>query len=305
MDAASGIAGRETSSLQLSYRPPYDWTGILAFLGARALAGVEHVTDRSYLRTVQLGEEKGWIRVTHAREQHALRVEFTDSLTPVLAALLGRVRALFDLDARPDVIARHLGADARLAPVVRANPGLRVPGAFDGFEIGMRAILGQQITVKAARTVAGRFAEAFGEPTTTSLPELTRFTPRPGRITRASLDDIARLGIIAARARSLIALAEVQESGALCLDGGAHLNPADAIMRLVQLPGIGPWTAHYIAMRALRWPDAFPKEDIAVRHNLGGVTAGEAEVLSQPWRPWRSYAVMHVWSMASTSNASV
>jgi AraC family transcriptional regulator, regulatory protein of adaptative response / DNA-3-methyladenine glycosylase II len=299
-DAAATISGRETSTLQLSYRPPYDWTGVLVFLAARALAGVEHVTDRSYARTVQLGKSRGWIRVAHAKKQHALTVEFTHSLTPALPALLSRTRALFDLDARPDVIAKRLRRDARLAPAVRANPGLRVPGAFSGFEMGMRAILGQQVTVKSATTVAGRIAETFGEPIVTPLPELNRLSPLPARIARASVNDIARHGIVAARARSLIALAEVQGSGALCLDGGAHHDPDDTINRLTQLPGIGPWTAQYIAMRALRWPDAFPKEDIAVRNNLGGVTAREAEALSQPWRPWRSYAVMHVWSMAST-----
>jgi AraC family transcriptional regulator of adaptative response / DNA-3-methyladenine glycosylase II len=299
---AGPIAERETSTLQLSYRPPYDWNGLLAFLAGRALAGVEHVTKDSYARTVQIGKAKGWIRVTHSKARHALLLEFTHSLTPVLPALLGRVRALFDLDARPDVIARRLAKDARLARAVRANPGLRVPGAFNGFEMGLRAILGQQVTVKAATTIAGRFVEAFGEPLITPFAELNRLTPRAERIARASVDDIARHGIIAARARSIIALAKVQGSGELCLDSGAHHDPDDSIRRLAELPGIGPWTAHYIAMRALRWPDAFPKEDIAVRNNLGGVTAQEAETLSQAWRPWRSYAVMHVWNMASAKN---
>ena len=298
-DGAAAIAGHETSVLQLSYRPPYDWKGLLAFLGARALTGVEEVTDSSYARTVRLGTATGWIRVTQSKKPHALLVEFTHTLTPVLPALLGRVRALFDLDARPDVIVKRLGRDPHLAPAVRANPGLRVPGAFNGFEMGLRAILGQQVTVKAATTIAGRFVEAFGEPIATPLSGLNRLTPVPARIARASVDEIARHGIIAARARSIIALAQAQGSGDICLDGGAHHSPDRSIQRLAQLPGIGPWTAHYIAMRAMRWPDAFPKEDIAVRHNLGGVTATKAEALSQPWRPWRSYAVMHVWSMGA------
>ena len=161
---------------------------------------------------------------------------------------------------------------------MKANPGLRVPGAFNGFEMGVRAILGQQVTVKAATTIACRFVEAFGEPIVTPFAELNRLTPAPARVAAASVDDIARHGIVAARARSIIALAAAQRSGALCLDGGAHHNPDDSIKRLAELPGIGQWTAHYIAMRALRWPDAFPKEDIAVRNNLGGVTAKEAEV---------------------------
>ena len=300
-DNPAAAAASETSILQLSYRPPYDWTGVLAFLGARALAGVELVTDGAYARTVRLGSATGWIRLTQAKKRHALLVEFTHTLTPVLPALLGRVRALFDLDARPDVIAKRLARDHRLAMTVKANPGRRVPGAFNGFELGLRAILGQQVTVRAATTIASRFVEAFGDPIVTPLPGLHRLTPTSARIARASVDDIAGHGIIAARARSIVALAKAQESGALSLDGGAHHDPDDTVRRLAELPGIGPWTAHYIAMRCLRWPDAFPKEDLAVRKNLGGVTAREAEELSQSWRPWRSYAVMHVWSMAGTT----
>ncbi len=297
LDEGGAMVGHGTSTLQLSYRAPYDWAGILAFLAGRALKGIEHVTDRWYARTVKLGEATGWIQVTQSRKRHALMIEFSHTLAPVLPALLGRVRALFDLDARPDLIASHLGQDARLAPAIKANPGLRVPGAFNGFEMGVRAILGQQVTVKAATTIACRLVEAFGEPIVTPFPELTRLTPSPARIATASVDDLARHGIVAARCRAIIALAAAHESGDLRLDGGAHHNPDDAIRRLAELPGIGQWTAHYIAMRALRWPDAFPKEDIAVRNNLGGVTAKEAERLSQAWRPWRSYAVMHVWRM--------
>ncbi len=299
-DRASIVEG-QTSTLQLAYRPPYDWDGLLAFLNARALKGIEHVADGSYARTVRLGDATGWIRVTQAQKKHALMVEFTHSLTPVLPALLGRVRALFDLNARPDVIAGHLRNDPRLKSAIKANPGLRVPGAFDGFELGVRAILGQQITVKAATTIASRFVDAFGEPIVTTQAELNRLTPAASRVASASVDSIARHGIIAARARSIIALAKADTSGDLRLDGG-HDQPDEAIRRLAGLPGVGPWTAHYIAMRAFRWPDAFPKEDIAVRNNLGGVTAKEAEALSQSWRPWRSYAVMHIWRMGSPAS---
>jgi AraC family transcriptional regulator of adaptative response / DNA-3-methyladenine glycosylase II len=288
-----------TSKLLVTYRPPYDWTGMLAFLRARALTGIEHVTPTAYARTVQIGKATGWIVVTQSPTKHALAVEFPHTLTPVLPALLRRVRALFDLNARPDVIAAHLGRDRRLTAAVRANPGLRVPGAFNGFEMGLRAILGQQVTVKAATTIACRFVGGFSEPIVTPLPELNRLTPSPSRVANASIDAIARHGIVAARCRSLIALAEAQESDLLCLDGGVHRNPDASIQRLAGLPGIGQWTAHYIAMRALRWPDAFPKEDIAVRKRLGGVTAKDAEALSQAWRPWRSYAVMHLWNMAA------
>ncbi len=288
------INAADTSTLQLTYRPPYDWEGLLKFLSARVIKDVDLVSDGSYARTVLLGKSKGWIRVTHAAEKRALLVEFTHSLTFVLPALLGRLRNLFDLAARPDLIAAHLMQDPLLRKGVMKNPGLRVPGAFDGFELALRATLGQQITVKAATTLSCRFAEAFGEKIETPFPELTRLSPLPERVARASVDDIARLGIVSARAKCILALAQAVQGGTLSFDVGT--DPEAAIQRLVALPGIGPWTAHYIAMRALRWPDAFPKEDIVVRNNLGGVTAKRAEEMSQVWRPWRSYAVMHVWN---------
>ena len=289
------ITGKETSTLQMSYRPPYDWRGLLAFLKARELKGVEWVTDSVYARTVNLGGRKGWIKVTQAKKKNALMLEFTHSLTPALPALLSRLRDLFDLNARPDLVSRQLRKDKLLAPLVKANPGMRVPGAFNGFEMGLRAILGQQVTVRSATIVAGRLAAAFGESINTPYPELSRLTPAPARVARASVDEIAELGVVSARCKSIIALARAQVSGELSLDRGTHNNPDVAIQRLAELPGIGQWTAHYIAMRALRWPDAFPKEDIAVRNNLGGVSAKRAEEMSQAWRPWRSYAVLHVW----------
>ncbi|MGH8047470.1 MAG: AlkA N-terminal domain-containing protein [Chthoniobacterales bacterium] len=282
-----------TSALRLSYRPPYDWAAMLEFLGARVIRDVEFVTAESYARTVRLGPHTGWIKVTHAPEKHALMVEFTHSLSPALPALLGRLRNLFDLTARPDLIAAHLRKDKLLRKSVAKHPGLRVPGAFDSFEMAVRAILGQQITVKAATTLSGRFAEAFGEKITTPFPELTRLSPSASRVAKIRVNDIAKLGIVSARAAGILALARAFDSGKLTLDAGA--NPDDAIAQLISLPGIGPWTAHYLTMRASRWPDAFPKEDIAVRKNLGDVSAKRAEELSQAWRPWRSYAVMHIW----------
>jgi len=285
-------AGR-TSTLRLSYRPPYDWQEILKFLAARMIRDVEFVTVDSYARTVRLGKSTGWIKVTHAPEKRGLVVEFTHTLAPVLPALLGRLRNLFDLTARPDLIAAYLRKDKLLKKSVTKNPGLRVPGAFDGFEMAIRAILGQQITVKAATTIAGRFAEAFGEKIRTPFPELTRLSPVAARIAKVSVRDIAELGIVRTRAASILALARAFQAGSLKLDAGS--NPEADIAQLIALPGIGQWTAQYIAMRASRWPDAFPKEDIAVRNSLGRVSAKQAEEISQAWRPWRSYAVMHLW----------
>lgn len=290
---AGAKAPLETLTLQLTYRPPFDWAGLNAFLGARGLKGIESMQEDGYLRTIRLGDHKGWIHVRHAPEKNALRVEISRSLTPVLPALLGRLRNLFDLSARPDVIAGQLAKDGRLAGALAANPGLRVPGAFDGFEMAVRAILGQQVTVKAATTLAGRFADAFGEPIDTPHAGLTRLSPTPERIARLKAPKIAELGIVRARAECLITLAREVASGRLKLEAGA--NPEVTMKRLVALPGIGPWTAHYIAMRGLRWPDAFPKEDIVLRNRLGGVSAARAEEMSQAWRPWRSYATLHLW----------
>jgi AraC family transcriptional regulator of adaptative response / DNA-3-methyladenine glycosylase II len=292
---------RDTSTLQLSYRPPYDWPGILAFLKARELKGVEFVTDDFYARTVHLGEHKGWVKVAQAKDKNALIVEFTHSLAPVLPAMLGRLRDLFDLNARPDVINKHLRKDKILSPLIKANPGIRVPGAFNGFEMGLRAILGQQVTVKAATTIACRLVKAFCEPVVTPFPELNYLAPAPAKIARASVGTLAKHGIVRARCKSIIALAKAYVSGELSLDSGVHHDPTDAIERLAKLPGIGPWTAHYIAMRTLRWPDAFPKEDIAILNRLGGVTPKQAEQTSQAWRPWRSYAVIHLWRHAAKS----
>jgi AraC family transcriptional regulator of adaptative response / DNA-3-methyladenine glycosylase II len=159
--------------------------------------------------------------------------------------------------------------------------------------LAVRAILGQQVTVKAAATLACRFAAAFGEEYGTLVAELTHLSPTPERVAKASVDEIARLGIVSARAKCIIAIAKAVVAGELQLEAG--VNPEAAMARLMELPGVGPWTAHYMAMRILRWPDAFPKEDIAVLNNLGGVTPKQAEEMSQAWRPWRSYAVLHIW----------
>lgn len=294
---AEGEEAARTATLQLVYRPPYDWEGMLAFLDARKIRDVEHVdvAGGAYLRTVRLGRQTGWIRVTQVPERNALIVEFPRSLMPVLPTLLGRLRHLFDLTARPDVISGHLAKDRLLARGVKERPGLRVPGAFDGYEMALRAVLGQQITVKAATTIAGRFAAAFGKKIETPFPELTRLTPLPEQVARANVAAIARLGIIRTRAKTLLTLARAFQTGTLRIDAGA--DPEAAVAQLTAIPGIGPWTAHYIAMRGLRWPDAFPKEDIVLRQRLGGVSAKQAEVLSQAWRPWRSYAVLHLWNL--------
>jgi AraC family transcriptional regulator of adaptative response / DNA-3-methyladenine glycosylase II len=285
----------ETSTLQLSYRPPYDWTGMLAFLRGRQLKGIEWVTEDFYARTVKIGLHKGWIKITQVKNKNALLLEFSHTLTPVLPTLLARIRDLLDLNARPDIINKHLARDKVLAPLVKANPGQRVPGVFLGFEMGLRAILGQQISVKAATTIACRIVEAFCEPIVTPYRELKYLSPSPQKFSKLTVDDLAKHGITSARCKSIIALAQAESTGELSLESVAHQNPEEVIQRLCTLPGIGPWTAHYMAMRALRWPDAFPPGDVGILNNLGGVKAKEADQLSQAWRPWRAYAVLHIW----------
>ena len=286
---------RAPLALQLAYRPPFDWPGLLGFLSARALTGVESVIDGEYRRTVRLGSRIGTIRVRDVDDSNTLLVEVSFSLTPVLPALLGRLRNLFDLAARPDLIGGHLSGDSRLRKLVRRDPGLRVPGAFEGFELAVRAILGQQISVKGATTLAGRFVDAFGEKIDSVEPSLTHLSPLASRVASARVEEISRLGIVASRAQTILAVARAMDSGSLTLEAGA--DPQETMDTLVALPGIGPWTASYIAMRALRWPDAFPAGDLIIRKRLGDVTPREAERISQAWRPWRSYATLHLWSV--------
>jgi AraC family transcriptional regulator of adaptative response / DNA-3-methyladenine glycosylase II len=287
------LATHDTTTIRLYYRPPYDWDGMLQFLDDHRIKGVERIANNTYYRTVAIGSYTGWIAVRHDAATQALQVEFTRSLIAVLPVLLNRVRILFDLDARPDIINAHLATDPVLHDDIQACPGLRVPGCFDRFELAVRAIMGQQITVKAATTLSGRFAQAFGRNIKTPFPDLDRLTPTSARIAKSSVDAIASLGIISNRTKSIIALAKAFQSGAVALDSGLH--PNIIVLQLTALPGIGPWTADYIAMRALNWPDVFLKDDIAVRKNLGGISPRAAEALSHVWSPWRSYAVMHIW----------
>ena len=284
-------------ALRLTYRAPFDWQGLTRFLHGRAMHGVELVSPEGYCRTVRLGSHVGWVHVRNDAERHALHVEIPYALVPALAALLGRLRHVFDLGARPDVIDAQLGSDPLLADAIRRHPGTRVPGAFDGFELAVRTVLGQQVSVQAATTLGGRFAEAFGDAIVTPYAGVGRLGPTPERIAALDPSAIAALGIVGARARTIVALADAVASGRLPLEPGGDVSRATAL--LVAIPGIGPWTASYIAMRALRSPDAFPKEDMVLRRNLGDGTPGSAERLSQAWRPWRSYATMYLWQAAS------
>ncbi len=283
----------QTEKVRLSYRPPFAWHALLRFLARRGIKDVEWIDGEYYLRTLAIGQCRGWIRVGDDPRQHCLRVEFSHSLTPVLPVLLQRLRQLFDLSARPDQIADHLSRDPLLAPLVLQSPGLRVPGCFEPFELAVRAILGQQVTVAAATTLSKRLAARFGQPVVTPFPELSRLAPTAEDFIGATADDIGSLGIVGSRINAILALADATRHG---LFRELQNEPQQrGPQRLTELPGIGPWTAQYIAMRAFSLTDAFPKEDIALRKALGGLTPRAAEQRSLIWRPWRSYAVMLLW----------
>ncbi len=291
--AAPAASSRDCLRLTLAYRPPFAWGALLRFLAGRATAGVEAVADITYLRTLHAAGRTGWLSIEPIPGRNALAVELAASLTPVLPIVLGRLRDLFDLNARPDVIAAHLSADPQLAPLVVRRPGLRAPGAFDGFELAVRAVLGQRISVKAATTLAGRLTAEYGEPIETPFPALNRLTPSAERLAAADVSALCALGITAARAMCLISLARATVAKRVILEPGP--DPKAMINRLQECAGIGEWTAQYIALRALRWPDAFPAGDLGLLKAAGAATPRAQRTESAAWRPWRAYAAMHLW----------
>lgn len=298
--AGGGDSTGETLRLLLGYRPPLAWNALLRFLSARAITGVECVSQNAYHRTVAIGEHRGWLSVHQLPEKNQLAIELTPSLAPVLPQVLARLRSLLDVDARPDVIAAHLSGDKHLAAAVRREPGLRVPGAFDGFELAWRAVLGQQVSVRGASTLAARFAEHFGESIATPLPCLNRLTPSSTAFAAARTTTIAGIGLPTARAETVRSLAKAVAAGTIGFEPG--LDPADTELKLTELPGIGPWTAAYIAMRGLHWPDAFPAGDLGLS-KASGLSKRELAVAAESWRPWRAYAAMYLWESLNDTTA--
>lgn len=294
-------APRSELTFELAYRPPYAWDTQLGFLGYRAIDGVEQIEDDRYARTVAIdrGDRayRGWLSVTHRPKRHTLQVTLSGSLAAVAPEVLGRVKRLFDLDCRPDDIAAHLGE------LSQGTPGLRVPGAFDAFEMTVRAVLGQQITVKAARTLAGRVAQQLGEPLETPFPHLNRIFPTPSQILATDTDTLGQIGIIRMRSRAIFALAEACLSGDLSLTPGTPVE--ETLTKLRALPGIGDWTAQYVVMRALAWPDAFPAADAGLMKALRERSPRRITAIAERWRPWRAYAVMHLWHGGAVTHADV
>jgi AraC family transcriptional regulator, regulatory protein of adaptative response / DNA-3-methyladenine glycosylase II len=279
-------------ALQLPFRAPLATAPLLAWLAARAVSGVEEVDGDVYRRSLRLSRGLGVAELAFGGEHVRCRLWLEDARDR--AAAVERCRRLLDLDADPGAVAEHLGADPLIGPLVRAAPGLRVPGTVDGAELAVRAVLGQQVSVPAARTGAGRLVAEHGEALARPRGAVTALFPAPA--TLAALDP-ARLAMPRARAEALVGLCRALAGGELRLDADA--DRVEARRRLLALPGIGPWTAGYVAMRALGDPDVFLVEDLGVRHalrHLGGPDDPRAaRALAAAWAPWRSYASQHLW----------
>lgn len=290
-------SGGDHLKLTLTYRPPFAWPELLRFLEGRATPGVESIDGNSYLRTVAVGNARGWLRVEPMPGKNALSIEMSTSLVVVLPQLLSRLRHVFDLAARPDAIDSHLRSDSRLAEFIERTPGLRVPGAFCGFELAVRAILGQQISVVAATTLAGRLAEKFGDPIETPFQRLNRLTPTAERLATARLSQMTGLGILKSRAQCIQEMALAVSGRRIHLDPGT--DPEPIIERLRTIRGIGDWTASYIALRALHWPDAFPAGDLGLIRSARAKSPAALRKMAEVWRPWRAYAAMHFWNLSN------
>ena len=304
----SAMAGM---TVRLGYRPPYDTSAMMAFFGKRAIGTIEFIAQNEGITSltktfcIQSGGKthSGWLRAHFDETRSHLVLTVSDTLRGVLPQVIHRTRALFDLDADPQAINALLHADFPSAD------GLRVPGTLDGFELAVRAVLGQQITVAAARTLAQRLVNRFGEPIQTPWPQLTHVFPTPTTLAALELtngDALGPLGIVRQRQTAIVSMARALVDGRLSLQAGANVSATVAALK--DLPGIGEWTAQYIAMRALRWPDAFLAGDAALHKALGlqglGHPARRAELASLAWKPWRSYAVIRLWQGCGQANLS-
>ncbi|WP_106476841.1 DNA-3-methyladenine glycosylase 2 family protein [Phytohalomonas tamaricis] len=275
-----------TLTFTLSYRPPLAWGALLDYLTQRAITGVEYIADNCYQRSVTMNGLHGWISVTPLPGRHALSVTFPAGLAPASMALIQHVRRMFDLDCRPDLI------DAHLAELANELPGIRVPGGDSGFEIAVRAVIGQRISVSRARDQLAYLSAAFGRPLATAPSGLKRLFPDAESIAAQSVETLHGVGIEYTKAATLKRLAASIHQDGLCLTPEAPLK--QTLTALLSIKGIGPWTAQYIAMRALSWPDAWPKGDWALERQLAHYPQPAKELLVR-WAPWRAYAAMHLW----------
>jgi AraC family transcriptional regulator of adaptative response / DNA-3-methyladenine glycosylase II len=286
-------------ALQIPYRPPYDWDGMLQYLRARAIDGLEVVEDGLYRRSVSHEGLTGSVTIEHRPDKHSLMATICFPSVRPLQAMVSRIRHQFDVGADIDAIAAHLSKDEALAPIVAARPGLRAPGCWDGFELAVRAVLGQQVTVAAARHLGGTLVELWGEPLSHSEDKLLTRTFPTARCLAAA--DLSRLGMPAARRTTITALAQAAASHpGLFMPGGSI---EERLAQLRAIPGIGAWTAHYIALRAFHEPDAFPVTDLGLlrsaMHLKGGGHNNPSHLLqrAEAWRPWRAYAAQYLWTL--------
>jgi AraC family transcriptional regulator of adaptative response / DNA-3-methyladenine glycosylase II len=282
---------------RLRFRPPYDWNGMLAFLAPRSTSGVEVVEHGIYRRSISLNGNYGYFEVSLDEPNHALalRVQFDDPRS--LFFITERIRAMFDLNADWASIVQNLKTDPMLAARVEADPGLRVPGCWNGFELAVRAILGQQVSVKGATTLAGRLATTFGQPF--AAAGITRLFPQPEILADANLTGI---GLTTARAETIRALARAVCNGKISFEGVVDTD--EFLAQLCEIPGIGKWTAQYVAMRALGEPDAFPSTDLGLLRAMGLESSCELERHAEAWRPWRAYAAVYLWSIGGKRRMS-
>ena len=274
----------------LRFRPPYHWNGMLSFLAARATPGVELVDQNSYRRSIFLNGCQGHFEVSPNEDRHSLVVRVQIADPRALFSIIERIRAMFDLNADWAAIAKSLGTDPQLAASLRAQPGLRVPGCWNGFELTVRAILGQQITVKGATNLAGRIAKSFGQPLA-SANGLSHLFPTPEVLADAKLTGV---GLTEKRAQTIRALARAVSDGHISFD--RIIDSERFLKRLCEIPGIGSWTAQYVAMRALGEPDAFPTGDLGLLRALDLRSPRDLDKRVEPWRPWRAYACMYLWT---------
>jgi AraC family transcriptional regulator of adaptative response / DNA-3-methyladenine glycosylase II len=297
---ATHVERGDVYDFALSVRPPYELGPLLAFWRDRATPGVEQVAEGWYRRTAVVGNHSGWVAIGASRKAHTVRVMVSTGLGPALSSVLARLKAMLDVRADPVAVSARLSQDALLKPLLERLPGPRLPGAFDGFECGIRAILGQQIRVRAATTLAGRLATRFGRACATPYEPLAIAFPFSETLADASLADLQSLGLTARRAETVKSFATVVADGTVRLDPGA--DPDRVRARLLAIPGIGEWTAEYLLMRAVGWPDAFPASDLGLV-KASGLSPAELRARADRWRPWRSYAAVSLWnSLGSPSD---
>ncbi len=280
-------------TLRLPFKPPLNWEAMLSFLRPRIIPGVELIDDGTYRRTISFGDWAGVLEVRPALADRCLLLELPVAPPVAVMPIVARTARMFDLGADVRRIEEHLMADEELAPLVRAHSGLRVPGSWDPFELGVRAILGQQVSVAAATTLAARLVARFGSPLQSKYPDLTATFPSPATVAGVNL---ASIGIPLRRGQAIQQFAAAVRDGIVRLDGTRAVHEVMAALQV--LPGIGSWTAEYIALRGLNEPDAFPATDLGIRRRLSKsreMAADEIVERAEAWRPWRAYAAIHLW----------